>query len=500
MTDLKVKVLLVLLVIVGLFSSSMSGYAAEEELPVIDKTLSGKLNGAEKPTIQPEDDIMKIAAKAGSVYPEFYRPKGGIVIDSLSGDVLWSENPDKVWPIASLSKLMTAYIVLDEISEGDLTLDSKFKVTDDIQAISQIYSLSNNKMVTGVEYTLRELLTIMLIPSSNAATVMLSDVVSPGKRGEFIDKMNNMAEKLGMTKTKYYNSSGATAASFEGLYNPEGYDPNGDNVSTARDISILIYNFMKHHPEVLEFTKNPKVTVKSGTPYEETFESYVLSVEGNKYSFPGMDGLKTGSSPSAAFGYGATAVRDDKRFIEVLLGVGTWEEQNGEDIRFPIGNALLDKMFKDYDYRKVLSKGENTISGRDVILDDDVYALVKPEQEFSVDFSENGIKIDTGLEGVSDKISAPTVKFKEKTLASNLGFDSDKTITEQFKTNKLIPLLMGLVGIVMIMLSRLVINLRRRKNARGGNLITTVGILLGFALVVVAIYFTLEQLLGGIFN
>lgn len=141
-------------------------------------------------------DIMAIAAESGQQFSEFYRPKAGIVIDSQSGNVLWSDNPDKVVPIASLSKLMTAYIVLEEVASGKITLEQLNKVSSDIEKIAQIYSLSNNKMIAGVEYSINELLTLMLIPSSNAATVMLSDIISPNDRGAFIQRMNATAKKI----------------------------------------------------------------------------------------------------------------------------------------------------------------------------------------------------------------------------------------------------------------------------------------------------------------
>lgn len=309
-------------------------------------------------------------------------------------------------------------------------------------------------------------------------------------------------KKLGMENTQYYNASGAAASSFEGLYQPEGFDLNGDNVSTARDISILIYHMLDKYPEVLNYTKNPEVTVKKGTPYEETFESYVLSIEGNTYSFKGMDGLKTGSSPSAAFGYGATAERDNTRLIQVILVVGTWEEENGEDIRFPIGNALLDKLFTDYNRQKILSKGSQIINDREIYLTDDLYALLKPEQEFSFDFTDKGISVKTDNEGVSSKIIGHPVAFRDEkgkglTLPKDL-FQSKENFFEELKTNKLLPILMGLIGLLIITISRILVSIRHRKGYRG-NILTTLGIIIGCVIIVSAIYLTLEQLMGSFF-
>lgn len=446
------------------------------------------------------DDIMAISEAAGQPFSDFYRPKGSIVIDSDNGQILWSDNADDILPIASLSKLMSAYIVLEEAQKGTFSLEQTVTVSKEIEKIAQIYALSNNKMIEGVEYTVNELLTLMLIPSSNAATVMLSDFIYPNDRGAFVDRMNETAKKLGMENTSYYNASGASAESFEGLYIPNGYDLKGDNVSTARDISILIYHLMNKHPEILNYTKNPKVIVKAGTPYEESFESYVLALEGGKYGFTGMDGLKTGSSPSAAFGYGATAERNGYRLIEVLLGVGTWEEENGEDIRFPIGNALLDKLFNEYEKKKVLSKGEQTINDRELVLEKDLYGLLKPEQEFTFEILEEGIRLNNGLDSVSENISSEAVPFvvKDTGMLSFANNDFTKELGTKLRENKLLPLLMGFVGLVIIMLNRLLMKRHIRHNKKNHQL-KIWGILFGVLMVIGAILLTLEQLLSHLF-
>ena len=79
---------------------------------------------------------------------------------------------------------------------------------------------------------------------------------------------------------------------FNGLYQMQGIDPNGDNVSTARDLASLTYHFLKNYPEILEITNKPVVKTMVGTPYEETFEAYNYSLPGAKYGYQGVDGLK----------------------------------------------------------------------------------------------------------------------------------------------------------------------------------------------------------------
>lgn len=290
------------------------------------------------------EDIMTITKAAGyTEVLEKNKPKASIVIDGANGQILWEENAELVREPASISKMMTVFLVFDAIKDGKLSLDTEIVATEKDQKISQLYAISNNKIVSGVAYPVRELLKMVIVPSSNVATVMLANAVSDNDAGLFINTMNEKAQKIGMKNTTFYNCSGASATSFEGLYKPEGFDPNGSNTSTARDLATMVFFLLKEHPEVLDFTNQVEVTAMKGTPYEETFETYNYSLPGAKYAFEGVDGLKTGSGPSSAFNYIATAKRGDTRLIEVILGVGDWSDQDGEYYRHPFGNALLKK-------------------------------------------------------------------------------------------------------------------------------------------------------------
>ncbi|MCG4877857.1 DUF1958 domain-containing protein, partial [Eggerthella lenta] len=89
------------------------------------------------------------------------------------------------------------------------------------------------------------------------------------------------------------------------------------------------------------------------------------------------DGLKTGSSPTADYNYTATTKRGKQRIIEVILGVGNYDVEIAESYRNQIGNTLAEKMFADYQYKKILSAGDHTIDGQTIHLKQDFYATVK---------------------------------------------------------------------------------------------------------------------------
>lgn len=403
----------------------------------------------------------ELVDRAQKMYPNDHvqainRPKSSLMIDGNTGDVLWQDNIDEVRDPASMSKVMTLYLVFEAIKEGKLSLDTVIKATPQDQAIAGIYEISNNKIVAGVDYTVSELITMTVVPSSNATTVMLANYLSNNDPDAFLDKMNAKAQELGMTNTKWFNASGAAAISFKGYYTPQNYDNYASNQTTARDLGILVYNFVKNYPDILNYTNQAKVTVKAGTPYEETFDTYNYSLPGARYALEGVDGLKTGSSPNGAFNYIATVKRGDQRVIGVIMGVGDWSDQDGEYYRHPFGNALIEKAYADYEYKKVFSKGEQEIDGETYDLPEDFYATVKKGTEPKVKVENGVLKAENDLTTLSTLISdGMKVERVERSIAQSVkevatGKNTKKAWYNLLINNRLLILLP--VGILVLIL------------------------------------------------
>ena len=403
----------------------------------------------------------ELVDRAQKMYPNdnvqaINRPKSSLMIDGNTGDVLWQDNIDEVRDPASMSKVMTLYLVFEAIKEGKLSLDTVIKATPQDQAIAGIYEISNNKIVAGVDYTVSELITMTVVPSSNATTVMLANYLSNNDPDAFLDKMNAKAQELGMTNTKWFNASGAAAISFKGYYTPQNYDNYASNQTTARDLGILVYNFVKNYPDILNYTNQAKVTVKAGTPYEETFDTYNYSLPGARYALEGVDGLKTGSSPNGAFNYIATVKRGNQRVIGVIMGVGDWSDQDGEYYRHPFGNALIEKAYADYEYKKVFSKGEQEIDGETYNLPEDFYVTVKKGTEPKVKVENGVLKAENDLTTLSTLISdGMKVERVERSIAQSVkevatGKNTKKAWYNLLINNRLLILLP--VGILVLIL------------------------------------------------
>ena len=351
-----------------------------------------------------QEDIMSITEKSGTSVDEFFRPKADIVVDAHTGAIVYGDNIDAPRDSGSMAKLMSVYVLLRAIEEGQLDYDTLITATDTDVIISQNQKLSNSPIVAGAQYKVSTLLNMIFVPSSSAATIMIANKVSGGDPDKFLDLMNQRAQEIGMTNTKWNNPNGAPTAVLDGYYNPTRYDQHAINQTTARDMSILAYHIVNEFPEILNYTKNAKITLFQGTDYEETHENYNYSLEGGRYSLKGADGLKTGSSPTADYNYTLTVNRGNQRFVQVIMGVGHYDVEIAESLRHVIGNALIERLYQDYEYKEVLPAGDHTIQGQTYHLDKPFYATVKRGTNPEISVQNGQLQIANGLQTVSPSI------------------------------------------------------------------------------------------------
>lgn len=400
------------LILMSLMALSPMSVFAEEETPSqTESETTAPSETTTETTVSPvfQEDIVSVVEGEGYELPDYYRPEGAIVVDSQTGEIIYGSQVDKQWDPASVSKVMTAYLAFEAMKEGKFSLDTIVTASENDRAISAIGNISNNIIVAGAEYPVHELLKFMMYPSSNVATVMMAHLIDETD-GAFVDRMNAKAKEWGMVNTQFNNASGAAAINYRGLYEPVGYDLEANNQTTARDLAILAYHFMKDFPEFIEFTKNPYVTIMEGTPYEESFYTLNYSMPGMPYGYPGVDGFKTGSSESGALSYLVTAKQEETRYLLVVLGVGSWYDfRSSSYYRSQIGNALLNKAFTEYETKTVLTAGEHTMNGVKFQLDQDVTTLVRKGEEASLTLDGDHLTIHTDLPRLTDNLAPLTI-------------------------------------------------------------------------------------------
>ena len=333
-----------------------------------------------------------VARESGYQLDDRYQPAGSIITEIHTGQILWEENKDVSWAPASMTKLMTILLAYDAMEEGKFEKDMQVAVNEKYTDIAGRYALSNNVMQMGATYTVGELIDLIIVPSSAAATYMLADLVEPDP-DKFVALMNQKAKEIGMTHTTYYNCVGVTNDLLY-PYAPKNLPADADNVTSPQDYALLCSYFVKTYPDILTHTSSPEIVVKEGTPYEEHFKSYQISLEGAKYGLKGTDGLKTGSSGRAGFNYSSTAKRQDTRLVEIVMGVSDWTDQTGEELRHLVGNAIMEQAFEKYEYRKVLPKGTHQIGKEKIVTKKDLWDCVPKEEKIKFKMEDGKVFVD----------------------------------------------------------------------------------------------------------
>ena len=243
-----------------------------------------------------------------------------VLIDEDSGTVLYEKNADERRPVASITKVMTLLLTFEALQAGKIALGDIVPVSEHAYHMggSQIW------LEPGEQLTLQEMLKAICISSANDAAVAVAEFVA-GSESAFVDTMNARAAALGMTATHFANAC--------------GLDEEG-HLSSARDVAVMSREMLLHHPEVREYCTVWMDTLRGG-------RTQLVNTNKLLKSYPGITGLKTGTTGKAGVCITASAERDGLRLIAVVLGASSGKE------RFEAAKTLLDYGFAHYDSAEV---------------------------------------------------------------------------------------------------------------------------------------------------
>ncbi len=275
-----------------------------------------------------------------------------ILIDADTGKILYEQNADATLGIASMTKMMTEYILLDAIEAGTVTWDQEYRVNDYTYRMSQNRALSNVPLRADGSYTIRELYEAMAIYSANAATVAIAETIA-GTETEFLKLMNEKAEEIGLTSYRFVNSSGLNNVDLFGMH-PAGTGPEDENVMSAHDVAKLAYYLLKDHPEVIEVSSIPKKTFREGTEDAIEMSNWNFMLPGLVFEYEGVDGLKTGTTDFAGHSFTGTAERNGTRLIAVVMKAVNAEGVGSYKARFDATATLFDYGFGQFSKQEVI--------------------------------------------------------------------------------------------------------------------------------------------------
>lgn len=313
-------------------------------------------------------------------YPDLgLQAKSAILMDSLSGQILYAHNEHESRAPASITKIMTLVVALEAVREGKVSLEDE--VSASFEATS--YGGTQIWLEPGETMSLYDLLMAVAVGSANDAAVAVAEHIA-GAQENFVELMNIKARQIGMKNTQFRNVHGLDA---QGHY------------STAYDIALLSRYALLNLPELLDYTDNWEYRVRQGTEIETWLVNYNKLLR----RYDGADGLKTGFTNSAGHSVSATAVRGDTRLIAVILG-----GINSEN-RFEEATKLLNYGFANFETVPIARKSDvfATISVSEGVRDS---VEVVPLDDFGITLVKGKKEELTREVILPDRVKAPLVR------------------------------------------------------------------------------------------
>ena len=344
---------------------------------------------------------------SSSIFAIDTKANEAIVIDYNTNEVLFEKNSDSKISPASLTKIMTVYVVFDRINNSSLTTQDNCTVS------SKAYKIGGSRMFLEIDkkVSIEDLLRGIIIQSGNDASIAIAECLS-GTENDFAILMNQYARELGMLNTNFTNASGW---------------PEENHFSTVRDIGILSNNLIKNFPESYNYFNETTFTYNEiKQPNRNKLLSHV----------DGSDGLKTGYTKDSGWGIAGSSLRNERRITVVISGT------NSSRSRLNESSNLINWAFRETTEKQILKKNQviKTIdtwlgnkSNVDMIVKENFNTIVSFDQikliKSSIEYQnplpapiEKGQEIGKIIILIpgKDKISIPLVSNKDVKLINPL--------------------------------------------------------------------------------
>ena len=257
-----------------------------------------------------------------------------ILQDYLSGEILYEKNADLIIFPASMTKIMTTIVVFELLTNGELSLEDKFFVSENAWRLSEA-GYSSMFIMVGDEISVENLLKGIIVSSGNDACIALAEGIA-GTEEEFAFMMTSKAKEIGMENTNFSNSSGINS-------------PN--NLSTVRDILIMSDYLIRNYPDYYEYFKKKEFTWNrtGGDPITQGNRNPLL------YKNIGVDGIKTGFLSYEKYSLASSMLRNDRRLIAVGSGFETKNARSKESAK------LLTYGITNFSTLEIAKKNENFV-------------------------------------------------------------------------------------------------------------------------------------------
>ncbi len=317
--------------------------------------------------------LFSLPVKVSAVSDQDITAPSAILVDGNSFKILYEKNSHQQRSVASITKVMTVLLIMEDIESGKISL------TDTVTSSAHAASMGGSDiwLEEGEQMSVDDMLKATLVASANDAAVALAEY-SEGSEDAFVSRMNRRAKELGMKDTVFKNCN--------------GLDEDG-HVSSAYDVALMSAELIKH-TKVFDYTSIWLDFLRDG-------ETQIVNTNKLLKSYKGITGLKTGTTGDAGSCISATAKRDGLSLIAVVLG-----SDSGTD-RFKDASTLLDYGFNNFSVimpDKVYIEDLKVVKGME-----NKVPLTSNEPDSFVTAKGNNEKIETQVE-IPDDISAPVKK------------------------------------------------------------------------------------------
>ncbi|MGX7073904.1 D-alanyl-D-alanine carboxypeptidase PBP3 [Falseniella ignava] len=351
--------------------------------------------------------------------------KHAIAVEATTGKILYEKDATQPVEIASITKLLTVYLVYEAIEQGTISLSTPVDISDYPYQLTTSSEASNVPMEAR-NYTVEQLLEASLVSSANSAAIALAEKIA-GSEKDFVDKMRAKLLEWGIQDASIVNATGLNNETLGDNIYP-GSKKDDENKLSAYDVAIIARNLIRDYPQVLEITKKPSSTF-AGIDIHST--NYML--EGMPAYRGGIDGLKTGTTDKSGASFVGTTVEKGMRLITVVLNAD--QQSSNPYARFTATSSLLDYITSNFALKTVVQKGEAYQDSKVTILDgkeDTVTAVAKAD--ISV-VQRIGSQTKSNIQFIPDSKSK-TAPLEAGTLVGHLTYDDKDLVGQGYLTSE----------------------------------------------------------------
>ena len=243
-----------------------------------------------------------------------------VVIDQETNKILANREGNVPYPIASMTKVLSMYLIYQALDEGTLKLDQEIEIpTEIVEDISSNVELSNVWLVEGITYPVEDLMYAVMLQSANDATSALMWEIY-GSEQAAVQAMQDKLTEWGITNAQMYSTSGAPNSEVPESWWMPGSNEMSENTMSAADMALVAQHTIEEYPQILDITTTREYTYMEGTDEEQILFNPNQLLEGGSYGRSGITGLKSGFTDAAGLNFVATGNQADRDFIAVAMG------------------------------------------------------------------------------------------------------------------------------------------------------------------------------------